>query len=158
MFMLFCCDCYPCPGPDCDGGGGGVVHASLALTEHGDLPLMYLYGTKLVGANATVTFGEVVKGTGTWDECNRRGVCGTLNGDVCPGCLAASVYRSEYAFAHRVPLVSLSQIGRAASAGVRISTARVTVSATTAPQATVATLLACGYPFPIPDVAPAGYD
>ena len=72
-------------------GGGAWSTTSLALTEHGDLPMMYLYGTKLVGANATVTFGEVVKGTGTWDECNRRGVCGTVSGDVRPSRLAASV-------------------------------------------------------------------
>ena len=47
--------------------------------EHGDLPLLYLYGTKLVNhpGAASVTFSEVQKGTGTWDECNRRGLCGT---------------------------------------------------------------------------------
>ncbi len=44
------------------------------------MPLLSVFGSKLVGASNTlpvVTIARVQKGTMEWEECNRRGVCGT---------------------------------------------------------------------------------
>ena len=44
--------------------------------EHGDVPLLTLYGNKLVGGAATITVTRVQKSTMESIECNNRGVCG----------------------------------------------------------------------------------